>query len=171
MLQLETMTHSVARKQFVKASVGVAQEGTSGLSKETLYECNRRYETMYYIYVGLQHVKCELARRCQKFKAPSRSQSLFLSFPRSMLLDLTLIAWQQLVVAPACRASDTTCIVSFRLFSNREKIREDKRTALATVQGRSCRILWLPSPLRRKAARRYPYGGSANLFGRTRKGT
>lgn len=63
MLQLETMTHSVARKQFVKAFVGVAQEGTNGPSKETLYECNRRYETTYYIYVGLQqHVKCELAR-------------------------------------------------------------------------------------------------------------
>lgn len=28
MLQLETMTHSVARKQFVKTSVGVAREGT-----------------------------------------------------------------------------------------------------------------------------------------------
>lgn len=62
MLQLETMTHSVARKQFVKNSVGVAREGTGGPSKETLYECNRRYGTMYYIYVGLQHVKCELVR-------------------------------------------------------------------------------------------------------------
>jgi len=41
---------------------GVAQEGTGGPSKETLYECNRRYETMYYIYIGLQHVKCELVR-------------------------------------------------------------------------------------------------------------
>lgn len=80
MLQLETMTHSVARKQFVKTSVGVTQEGT-GPSKEALYECNRRYETTCYIYIGLQHVKCELVRpytlQIQGSFALSISLSLF----------------------------------------------------------------------------------------------
>ena len=51
-----------------------------------------------------------------------------LSRPPSRLLGL--VRCQQLVVAPACRASETACIVSFRLFSNREKIREDKGAGL-----------------------------------------
>lgn len=81
MLQLETMTHSVARKQFVKNSVGVAREGTGGPSKETLYECNRRYGTMYYIYVGLQHVKCAPVHVTDSrlFRALSLSSSLSLA--------------------------------------------------------------------------------------------
>lgn len=49
MPQLKTTTHSVVRKQFIKTLVGVA-EGASGKEQavpreETLYECNRRYET------------------------------------------------------------------------------------------------------------------------------
>lgn len=48
---LGTMTHSVARKQFIKTTVatvaGACPEGTGAPPKETLYECNRQYETNY----------------------------------------------------------------------------------------------------------------------------
>lgn len=91
MLQLETMTHSVARKQFVKTSRWrrPRRNGWWSFQRNTLRMQQAR--TMCYIYVGLQHVKCELVRpytlQIQGSFALSVSLSLFPSLyaarPRS----------------------------------------------------------------------------------------
>jgi len=74
------------------------RKGIEGPCEETLYECNRRYETNYvFMYVGLQHrihIKCKLARlytlqiQSSFVLSVSFSLSLSLSFSCSHFLSL-----------------------------------------------------------------------------------
>ncbi|KAG7191039.1 hypothetical protein KM043_007085 [Ampulex compressa] len=127
------MTHSVTRKQFIKGSCWCRRrfpaKDKAGDPKKHFTNATGDMELT--MYLGRPTLVCiyDVSKALSHSPVPVR--------------------WRPVLATGGCtgvcRASESTCIVSFRLFSNREKIREDKYTALAVVQATLLKILRVPS--------------------------
>lgn len=183
---LETMTHSVARKQFIKTTVGrrggcPREEGTGASSpEETLYECNRQYETIYLRRPTPSRThKCTHARAHIREIARTRTDSgLFRALPLSLShpvshscsipVDLALLVargsnwWLHRRVVPA------TPLASFRSVCSQIERKSERINARPWLRSKAAAPVEFCGYHRRcaKAARSYPYGSPANSFGR-----